>query len=111
MSILPSLRYTDTVSNSTYVDTPNFAYNVWLDGLLLGIGSLPIPAPKIAIIGGGVSGLCAAYELGRVGYEVSLFEATDRVGGRCYSYSFANSATPSDDIIELGAMRFPPSEF
>lgn len=37
---------------------------------------------QIAVVGGGVSGLVAARELWRHGFEVTLFEATDRLGGQ-----------------------------
>src|ERR1051325_6663918 len=33
------------------------------------------------VIGGGISGLSAAFHLGRAGRAVALLEATDRVGG------------------------------
>jgi len=36
---------------------------------------------NIAIIGGGISGLCVAYWLKKEGFEVRLFERSDRVGG------------------------------
>jgi monoamine oxidase len=36
----------------------------------------------IAILGAGVSGLCAAYELDRAGYDVVILEAQRRAGGR-----------------------------
>jgi oxygen-dependent protoporphyrinogen oxidase len=36
---------------------------------------------NIAIIGGGISGLCVAYWLKKEGFGVRLFEKTDRVGG------------------------------
>lgn len=36
---------------------------------------------NIAIIGGGISGLCVAYWLKKKGFGVRLFERTDRVGG------------------------------
>lgn len=36
---------------------------------------------RIAIVGGGISGLTAAYRLARAGLDVTLFEATDRFGG------------------------------
>ena len=36
---------------------------------------------RIAIIGGGLTGLTAAYRLSRCGYEVHLFEADSRPGG------------------------------
>lgn len=37
---------------------------------------------KVAILGAGVAGLTAAYELGKVGYDCRILEARDRVGGR-----------------------------
>ena len=36
---------------------------------------------RVAIIGGGLSGLAAAYELAREGVEFTLFEASGRLGG------------------------------
>lgn len=36
----------------------------------------------VAILGAGVSGLCAAYELDRAGYDVVMLEAQRRAGGR-----------------------------
>ena len=38
---------------------------------------------RVAVIGAGLSGLTAAYELARKGYAVVVFEAQDRAGGRC----------------------------
>jgi monoamine oxidase len=39
-------------------------------------------ATKVVVLGAGVAGLSAAYELGKAGYEVTVLEARDRVGGR-----------------------------
>jgi protoporphyrinogen oxidase len=36
---------------------------------------------KVAIVGAGVGGLSAAYDLARAGYQVTVFEAADYVGG------------------------------
>ena len=36
---------------------------------------------RVAVIGGGITGLTAAYRLVEQGHEVTLFEAADRVGG------------------------------
>jgi monoamine oxidase len=37
---------------------------------------------SVAILGAGVAGLCAAYELDRAGYECIILEASRRIGGR-----------------------------
>lgn len=37
--------------------------------------------PSIAVVGGGIAGLTAAYRLHRQGIDVTLFEAEDRIGG------------------------------
>ena len=39
-------------------------------------------AAKVVILGGGVAGLTCAYELGKAGYDCTILEAADRVGGR-----------------------------
>ena len=38
---------------------------------------------KIVVIGGGMAGLASAARLAKLGHQVSLYEATDRVGGKC----------------------------
>src|SRR5580704_8115543 len=40
------------------------------------------PGTKVIILGAGVAGLSAAYELGKAGYACTVLEARDRVGGR-----------------------------
>jgi monoamine oxidase len=37
---------------------------------------------KVVVIGGGIAGLTSAYELGKAGYDCTVLEARDRVGGR-----------------------------
>ncbi len=41
--------------------------------------------PRVAVVGAGLAGLTAAYWLSRAGVRVTVFEARDRVGGRCWS--------------------------
>lgn len=45
------------------------------------------PNKSVIVVGAGLSGLCAAYELDLLRYDVAVYEARDRVGGRVYSIS------------------------
>ena len=52
--------------------------------------SVPVPPsggkrPRVLILGAGLCGMSAAYELGKLGYECELFEARGRTGGRCWT--------------------------
>jgi len=40
---------------------------------------------RVAVIGAGLAGTTAAYRLARSGVDVRLFEARDRIGGRCWT--------------------------
>lgn len=57
---------------------------------------------RVAIIGAGISGLCAAYELSKIGCDITIYEASDRIGGRIYTVYFDND---KKYFGELGAMR------
>jgi len=43
---------------------------------------MPDQAAPVVVVGGGIAGLAAAWQLQRDGVEVRLFEASDRVGGK-----------------------------
>ena len=62
---------------------------------------------RVGILGGGLAGLAAAYELRKLGFEITIFDAlTDRVGGRIYTYRFGGDPALYG---EFGAMRIPVS--
>ena len=61
--------------------------------------SFALRSPSCIIIGAGLSGLAAAYVLKKAGWQVTVLEARDRVGGRVLSYSFPQSPNL---ICELG---------
>ncbi|MGH9310951.1 MAG: FAD-dependent oxidoreductase [Vicinamibacterales bacterium] len=50
-------------------------------------GPISAAAGRVVVVGAGFSGLAAAYELSRAGYEVTVVEARNRVGGRVISFS------------------------
>jgi monoamine oxidase len=43
-------------------------------------------APKVVVVGAGLAGLTCAYRLKQAGIAAQVYEASDRVGGRCWSY-------------------------
>ncbi|OXA39472.1 Spermine oxidase [Folsomia candida] len=53
---------------------------------------------SVAVIGGGIAGLKAASMLHAAGYNVTLLEASDRIGGRTHTIWFGN-----ESYTELGA--------
>ncbi|NP_001191524.1 aplysianin A precursor [Aplysia californica] len=57
----------------------------------------------IAIVGAGPSGAYSAYKMRYSGKDVGVFEYSDRVGGRLYTYQLPN--TP-DVNLEIGGMRY-----
>lgn len=54
------------------------------DGPYPEVKKLPGKGKRVAVIGGGLSGLTAVYDLARKGYTVILIEAADRLGGRIW---------------------------
>ena len=72
-----------------------------------GLGRLPPErhGAEVAVIGAGISGIVAAYELMKLGLKPVVYEA-DRIGGRLRSETFKGG---DGTIAELGAMRFPPA--
>jgi uncharacterized protein with NAD-binding domain and iron-sulfur cluster len=50
--------------------------------------------PDVAIVGGGIGGLSAAHELAERGFDVSVFEANDRFGGKARSMPATDDPRP-----------------
>jgi monoamine oxidase len=62
-------------------------------------------APRIAVVGAGLAGLTCAYRLKQAGYTATVYEASDRTGGRCYSiHSFdaGQIAEHGGELIDQG---------
>ncbi|MEM8951106.1 MAG: FAD-dependent oxidoreductase [Pseudomonadota bacterium] len=81
-----------------------FAYDEWL-AHPAGLGSVPPErhGSEVAIIGAGMAGVTAAYELMKLGLKPVVYESR-RLGGRLHSEPFK----AADGVVaELGGMRFP----
>ena len=72
-----------------------------------GLGALPKEqhGREVAIIGAGMAGMTAAYELMKLGLKPVIYEAS-RIGGRLRSQQFEGA---EGIVAELGGMRFPLS--
>ncbi|MCK0090353.1 NAD(P)-binding protein [Rhodococcus sp. HNM0563] len=81
------------------------------------IGKAP-GSQSVVVLGGGPAGLCAAYELGKAGYAVTVLEARTRPGGRVYSVRGGTTETEiggerqtctfaDGHYYNLGATRIP----
>ena len=56
--------------------------------------------PTAAIIGGGISGLCTAFDLQRAGWDIAVYEASERLGGKIWS------SPVGDRIVDSGPDTF-----
>jgi monoamine oxidase len=56
---------------------------------------------KVVILGAGIAGLSAAYELGKAGYDCTILEARDRVGGRNWSIRRGTRLDMNDGTRQL----------
>ena len=68
-----------------------------------GLDRVDMPRKRVVVIGAGLAGLVASYELARQGHEPVVLEAQNRVGGRVHTLrGFAPGL-----YAEAGAMRIP----
>lgn len=83
-----------------------FPYDDWL-AHPAGLGRVPPDrlGSEVVVVGAGIAGLVAAYELMRIGLRPVVYESS-HLGGRLRSQPFEGA----DGIVaELGGMRFPRS--
>jgi monoamine oxidase len=84
--------YSGLIAASTAVLAPRFAL-----AQVSGLGS------KVIVIGGGLAGLVAAYELSKLRYDVTVLEAQERPGGRVLTLRDFGDGVYAD----AGAARIP----
>lgn len=84
-----------------------------------GIGRLPPEklGTEIAIIGAGCAGLCAAYELMKIGLHPVVYESAvnvdskPRIGGRMHSYRFPGDPKQSLNSVPCGFRQLTKLSF
>lgn len=68
--------------------------------------ALAASAPRIAIVGGGLAGLTCAYRLRQAGYAATVYEGSDRLGGRCWTqrgdFAEGQIAEHGGELIDQG---------
>jgi monoamine oxidase len=62
---------------------------------------------KVAILGAGIAGMTAAYELSRAGYDCVILEATQRPGGRSLTVRAGDVVTETDSVQTCTFDRSP----
>jgi len=60
-------------------------------------------AKRVIIGGGGIAGLCCGYELMKRGHDVTILEASDRIGGHVRTW---REGLPDDLYVDAGAEHF-----
>jgi monoamine oxidase len=73
-------------------------------------GPLPRPlaasSPRVVVVGAGLAGLSCAYQLKRAGITASVYEASDRLGGRCWTqrgdFAEGQIAEHGGELIDQG---------
>src|SRR5258708_39988522 len=77
-------------------------------GLIPAAGASPLPqlsadfgkGKRVVILGAGISGLVAAYELRKAGFDCTVLEARERPGGRSWSVRDGSKVEFTDGAIQ-----------
>jgi monoamine oxidase len=68
--------------------------------------ALAASGPRIVVVGGGLAGLTCAYRLKQAGYPADVHEASDRLGGRCWTrrgdFAAGQIAEHGGELIDQG---------
>ncbi|HMH20644.1 MAG TPA: flavin monoamine oxidase family protein [Puia sp.] len=59
---------------------------------------------QVLILGAGLAGMAAAYELGKLGYRCTILEARDRSGGRCWSVRKGSTNTETGQGLQTASL-------
>jgi monoamine oxidase len=92
-------------------------------GLIPAVGQSPLPqlpadfgkGKKVLILGAGIAGMTAAYELRKAGFDCTILEARNRPGGRCWtvrsgtSVEFTDGTTQSCEWQDGGYLNAGPA--
>ncbi len=89
------------LSRRTVMELFSWTSTAALLGCTVGGGN-PGGGRKVVVLGAGVAGLSAAYELQKKGFEVTVLEARDRVGGRVWT---VREGFEDGQYAEIGAIR------
>ncbi len=68
--------------------------------------ALAATAPRVVVVGGGLAGLTCTYRLKQAGIRAQLYEASDRLGGRCWTrrgdFAEGQIAEHGGELIDQG---------